>query len=104
MRIPLLLATSALLASLCCPDRALAQAKPDYNGGASGAKTPEEERATFQVPDGFEVQLVAAESDGIGKFVPIAFDQKGRLWTTTAFEYPVDGNENPAAADALYAS
>jgi putative membrane-bound dehydrogenase-like protein len=75
-----------------------------YNAVATTAKTPEEERACFKVPDGFEVELVAAESEGIGKFVPIAFDQKGALWTTTAFEYPVDGNENPAAADALYES
>ncbi|MEI9897387.1 MAG: PVC-type heme-binding CxxCH protein [Chthoniobacter sp.] len=59
----------------------------------------------MKVPEGFEVQLVASEdvANGIGKFVPLAFDQKGRLWTTTALEYPVDGNENAAAADALYA-
>lgn len=66
--------------------------------------SPEEEKATFSLPPGFEIELIAAESEGIGKFVPIAFDQKGALWTTTAFEYPVDGNENPAAANALYAS
>ncbi len=77
-----------------------------YNNVATGAKTPDEERATFTVPEGFEVELIASEdvANGIGKFVPIAFDQKGALWTTTALEYPVDGNENPAAADALYAS
>jgi len=75
-----------------------------YNTVASAAKTPEEERALLKVPDGFEVELVASESEGVGKFVPLAFDQHGALWTTTAFEYPVDGNENPAAADALYAS
>jgi putative membrane-bound dehydrogenase-like protein len=88
--------------------QAAAEAKPMKEGNAptSGAKTPEEERATFQLPEGFEAELVAAEDpgNGIGKFVPIAFDQKGALWTTTALEYPVDGNENPAAADALYAS
>ena len=66
--------------------------------------TPDEQRASFTLPPGFEIELVAAESEGIGKFVPLAFDQRGALWTTTALEYPVDGNENPAAADALYAS
>jgi putative membrane-bound dehydrogenase-like protein len=84
-----------------------AAGKPMKEGNAPNAgqaKTPPQELATFKVPDGFEVQLVAAESEGIGKFVPLAFDQHGALWTTTAFEYPVDGNENPAAADALYAS
>src|SRR5262249_3293752 len=29
---------------------------------------------------------------------------QGRLWSMTALEYPVDANENPAAAKALYAS
>ena len=68
--------------------------------------SPEEERASFTLPPGFEIELVAQEdpANGIGKFVCLNFDQKGRLWTTTALEYPVDGNENPAAADALYAS
>ena len=76
------------------------------NAVASAAKTPQEQLATFQLPDGFEIKLVAAEdpANGIGKFVPIAFDQRGALWTTTALEYPVNGNENPAADDALYAS
>jgi putative membrane-bound dehydrogenase-like protein len=76
------------------------------NALAAVAKTPQEEVACFQVPQGFKVELVASEdpANGVGKFVPIAFDQQGRLWTTTALEYPVDGNENPAAADALYAS
>ncbi len=91
------------------PEKKGADAKPagrdiSYNAIASTAKTPEEERACFALPDGFEAQLVAAESEGVGKFVPLAFDQHGALWTTTAFEYPVDGNENPAAADALYES
>lgn len=71
-----------------------------------GPLSPEEERAGFTLPPGFEIELVAEEdpANGIGKFVCLNFDQKGRLWTTTALEYPVDGNENPAAADALYAS
>ncbi|TLD68635.1 DUF1080 domain-containing protein [Phragmitibacter flavus] len=69
-------------------------------------KTPQEQLATFKVPDGFEVELVAAEDPdaGIGKFIAVHFDDRGRLWTMTAMEYPVDGNENPAAADALYQS
>ncbi len=75
-------------------------------GARASPLTPEDQRASFTLPPGFEIELVASEdpANGIGKFVPIAFDQKGALWTTTALEYPVDGNENPAAADALYAS
>lgn len=68
--------------------------------------TPDEQRASFTLPPGFEMELVVAEDEakGFGKFIAAYFDQKGRLWTMTALEYPVDANENPAAADALYAS
>jgi putative membrane-bound dehydrogenase-like protein len=65
---------------------------------------PEEERASFTLPPGFEIELIAAESEGIGKFVAVDWDQRGNLWTMTALEYPVDANENPAAAKELYAS
>ena len=79
---------------------------PKPKDAKAGPLAPEEERAAFTLPPGFEIELVAQEdpANGIGKFVCLNFDQKGRLWTTTALEYPVDGNENPAAADALYAS
>src|SRR5690606_30770027 len=43
------------------------------------------------------------EREGAGKPVTIAWDASGRLWTMTALEYPVDANENRAAAEALYA-
>jgi putative membrane-bound dehydrogenase-like protein len=79
-------------------------ALPAKKGAKASPLSPEDERAAFLLPPGFEIELIASESEGIGKFVPITFDQKGALWTTTALEYPVDGNENPAAADALYAS
>ncbi len=69
----------------------------------SPPRTPEEELKGFTVPDGFEVELVAAESDGIGKFVAVAFDAEGRLWTMTAVEYPVDANENAEASKNLFA-
>ncbi|MEW4565519.1 family 16 glycoside hydrolase [Bremerella sp. JC770] len=65
--------------------------------------SPAEELAGFRVPDGFEVELVAEESVGIGKFVALAFDAKGRLWTTTALEYPVDANESPDESRELFA-
>ncbi len=68
--------------------------------------TPEEQKASFTLPPGFEMELVVSEDEekGHGKFIAAYFDAKGRLWTMTALEYPVDANENPAAADALYAS
>ena len=75
-----------------------------YNVNDAVPKTPEEEQKTFKLPEGFEIELVAAESEGIGKFVTVDWDQKGRMWSMTALEYPVDGNENMEAAKALYAA
>lgn len=57
------------------------------------ALSPEEERARFKLPPGFEIQLVAAEPD-IQKPMNLAFDARGRLWVTHSIEYPF------AAADA----
>jgi putative heme-binding domain-containing protein len=51
------------------------------------ARTPEEERAGFKLPDGFEIQLYASEPD-IGKPINLTFDAKGRMWVTQSFEYP----------------
>jgi putative membrane-bound dehydrogenase-like protein len=66
--------------------------------------TAEQERAAFTLPPGFEIELVAAESEGIGKFVTVDWDIHGRMWSMTALEYPVDANENPEVAKALYSS
>src|SRR4051812_15655535 len=66
--------------------------------------TPDEEEAAFTLPPGFEIELVASESEGIGKFVTVDWDQRGRMWSMTALEYPVDANESPAVAKELYAS
>lgn len=63
-------------------------------------KTPAEELKTFKVPEGFEVQLVAADPD-IRKPIQIAFDAKGRLWATTSEEYPYPALGRPGK-DRLY--
>jgi putative membrane-bound dehydrogenase-like protein len=63
--------------------------------------TAEEQLATFSVPSGYKIELVAAEPDG-GKFVAINFDHAGRMWTMTALEYPLDANEAGAEARALF--
>jgi putative membrane-bound dehydrogenase-like protein len=69
----------------------------------ASARSPESEMASFKVPDGFDVELVASEKEGVGKPITMAWDHAGRMWTMTALEYPVDANENQAAAEALYA-
>lgn len=65
--------------------------------------SPESEKASFTVPEGFEVELVASEMQGVPKPVAVSWDPSGKMWTMTAVEYPVDANENQAQADALYA-
>ena len=49
--------------------------------------TPMEELEAFQLPPGFEIELVASEPD-ISKPMNMAFDAKGRLWVTDTLEYP----------------
>ncbi|MBX3255151.1 MAG: c-type cytochrome [Chitinophagaceae bacterium] len=53
-------------------------------------RTPEEELAGFKVPDGFVIELVASERDGIINPIDLTFDDAGRLWTQTASMYPLD--------------
>jgi len=80
---------------------------PEPKKGAKASPlTPDEERASFTLPSGFEMELVVSEEmdKGFGKFVAVDWDSQGRLWTMTALEYPVDANESPAVAKELYAS
>lgn len=58
-------------------------------------RSPAEERASFHVPPGFEVQFVAGEPD-IQKPMNLAFDASGRVWVTGSVLYPW-----PARRDAL---
>lgn len=51
------------------------------------ARTPEEERQGFKLPEGFEIELYASEPD-IGKPINLSFDAQGRLWVTQSHEYP----------------
>ena len=49
--------------------------------------TPEQELATFVVPEGFQVELITSEPV-IAKPMNMAFDLDGRLWITSSREYP----------------
>jgi putative heme-binding domain-containing protein len=51
-------------------------------------RKPEEERAGFKLPPGFEITLFASEPD-ISKPINMEFDDKGRLWVTQSSEYPL---------------
>ena len=74
----------------------------------AGPLSAAEEAERFTLPEGFTAELVLAESEApgnaYGKFVALAFDARGRLWTTTAIEYPLDANESPEASRNLFAS
>ncbi len=85
---------------------AVAPAKRDtsYNNVQGVRRSAEEQQKLFKLPEGFEIELFTKESADFGKFIMLIFDQQGRAWSSTALEYPVDANENPAAAEALYKS
>lgn len=61
----------------------------------------EEQQATFSLPEGFSIELVAADPD-VPKIVDIAFDDAGRMWAVTAQEYPMDQNDGIADAPERY--
>ncbi|MFT3948308.1 MAG: HEAT repeat domain-containing protein [Agriterribacter sp.] len=69
------------------PDTLYSGAKFNEHIRSTVARTPDEERQGFKLPEGFEIQLYASEPD-IGKPINFAFDAKGRMWVTQSFEYP----------------
>ena len=77
----LLLASLFLFVSL---DTAAAQSvqKPEKD------ITPESEMATFEMGEGFEVNLFADESDSVANPIAIRFDPRGRLWVLCTWAYP----------------
>ena len=72
----------------------------------TGPVSAADELKHFTLPEGFTAELVLEESvdpaNSYGKFVALAFDSHGRLWTTTAIEYPIDANESPEASSRLF--
>lgn len=62
--------------------------------------SPAEALPTFTVPDGFMVQLVAAE-DEVGKPVSMSFDAHGRLWVAETRNYPQASPTHSIAGDLV---
>src|SRR3954451_17118631 len=80
---------------------ALAQAPaPVENVSSFPPRTPDAERRALHVPEGFEVQLVAAEPE-IHKPMNLAFDDRGRLWVTDTVEYPSPAPEGTRPRDTV---
>ncbi|HKB35189.1 MAG TPA: hypothetical protein VKD72_01965, partial [Gemmataceae bacterium] len=63
-------------------------------------RTPAEEKKTFHLPPGFDVELVAAEPD-IHKPINLAFDDRGRLWVTDTVEYPFPAGPGKKPRDTV---
>ena len=78
--------TFLLVTSLYFPSALLAQSLSARNQ----INTPEQELAGFTLPQGFVIELVASEKDGIVNPIDLTFDDAGRLWTQTARMYPLD--------------
>jgi glucose/arabinose dehydrogenase len=57
------------------------------------ARSPDDELAGFHLPEGFEIELVAAEPH-IAKPLNMAFDAAGRLWLSDTVEYPFPVTED----------
>jgi putative membrane-bound dehydrogenase-like protein len=62
----------------------------DFNPKPIEPKSPKEELATFKVPKGFRVELVASEPEVVDP-VAIAFDEDGRLFVAEMRGYPNAG-------------
>ena len=60
----------------------------------------EDEQKTFAVPEGFHVELVAAEPD-VAKPMNLAFDAKGRLWVSSSLEYPFAAEAEAVPRDTI---
>lgn len=97
MRLFGILSFSSIIFSISCKDsdkpteRIFSGDNFTANIRTTTARTPEDERLGFRLPDGFEITLFASEPQ-IGKPINIAFDAKGRLWVTQSFEYPFPAN------------
>jgi len=62
--------------------------------------TPEEQLKRFHLPEGFKIELVAAEPQ-LRKPMNMAFDASGRLWVTESREYPVAAPTNSRPRDTV---
>src|SRR3954469_17053343 len=50
--------------------------------------SPQESMRRMVVPEGFHVELFAAEPDIVGKPICMAWDERGRLWVCETADYP----------------
>lgn len=74
---------------------------PQPKAEGSTAKTPEQERQCFVLPEGFVAELVASEVQGVGKPITMAWDEiPGNLGTEMTYDFPALVTPAEAAAAA----
>ncbi|QDU31741.1 Cytochrome c [Anatilimnocola aggregata] len=72
---------------------------------AEGVRTtpwlsPADEQKAFKLPEGFAINLVAAEPD-IQKPLNMQFDERGRIWLTCSVEYPYAAPNDRPGKDSI---
>lgn len=85
---PLLMEADARIAAIANDEKAPPPPPAPAPPTDEVALTPEEQLATFTVADGYEVQLVASEKDGVVKPIQISWDERGRLLVACSPSYP----------------
>ncbi|HXJ76358.1 MAG TPA: PVC-type heme-binding CxxCH protein, partial [Candidatus Dormibacteraeota bacterium] len=73
------------MSPILCPFLRAAPADP---APPADPADPAAELSTFQVAEGFEVNLFASEKDGVIKPIQIRFDERGRIWVIGSSVYP----------------
>lgn len=63
-------------------------ALPGGRADAADEHDPASELASFQIADGFDVNLFASEKDGVIKPIQMRFDPQGRIWVIGSTVYP----------------
>jgi glucose/arabinose dehydrogenase/mono/diheme cytochrome c family protein len=96
---PLLAAADARIHALARGAEPAPLLAPSWSAAEPEALSPEEERATFTLAEGYQVNLFASERDGVVKPIQFVWDERGRLWVACIPTYP---QITPGAAPADY--
>ena len=60
-----------------------------------------DELSSFSLPEGFTIELIASEENGLINPIDLTFDEAGRLWTQTALMYPFDSIGDMSWSDLM---
>ena len=83
-----LIRSTVFLLALSSPAAAAEEFIPRAQDKPPGpALSPQDAMAKMQLPEGFKVELVAAEPDVVNP-TAFTFDDRGRIWVTESVEYP----------------